>query len=51
MVEVAKYQSINISKDQQTRLNIISCIPDRNVELEDNAKRKFTMAYLDPDHI
>ena len=36
--EVAKYLAINLSKDDQRLLNIISCIPDGVVELEGNAR-------------
>ena len=51
MREIAKYLAINMSKEDQRNLHIISCIPDRVVELEGTARGNVGMAYLDTEYI
>ena len=48
---VAKYLAVNMTKEEQRKENIISCIPDRLTELEGTGRKKVGMAYLDSDFI
>ena len=49
--DVAKYIAISMSQEDQRKLSIISCIPDRVVELEGEVKGEVGMAYLDSEYL
>jgi hypothetical protein len=48
---VGKYLAVNLTKDEQSKQNIISCLPDRVTELEETGRERVNVAYLDNDYI
>ena len=51
METVGKYLAIHMTKEEQKKLNIVSCIPDREGETKGGTCRKVTIAYLDTDYV
>ena len=48
-IEVGKYLAVSYEREELKKANVISCIPNRNVETEGRARRKPGIAYLDTD--
>ena len=45
------FLTVNLTKDEQRKQNIISCISDRFTALEGFVRERVSVAYLDNDYI
>ena len=51
MKTVGKYLAIHMTKEEQRKMNIVSCVPDREGETKGGKVKKVTIAYLDTEYV